>query len=204
MRRHSCGILALAIVTGCAPQPGQADPKGQVKAEACAPVSTELPADATAEGLAGEYALRMVATSGEKNGSSVDGRLQLQPHDSSMRHLALPGGVSDTATSVPLYGMADIDLSGLGAKYAGDLASVDPTRPGVAVFLSSSPSASGSRIMMRMGSDANRRDVLRFDGAYTVLRVRQISKDGFAGNWESGAPLPQSGGYFCATRSGGG
>lgn len=195
MTARGVGALVLGIVSGCGPRPGQAEP------QECAPVATGLPADASADGLGGEYQLRMVATSGGKSGSSVDGRLRLLPHDSSMRRLTLPGRTVDTATIVPLYGAAEIELSGIGAEHAGDLASLDPARPGVAVFQSSAPSAAGSRIMLRLGSEANRRDRLRFDGAYTVLRVRRISKDGFAGNWESGAPLPRSGGHFCATRS---
>jgi hypothetical protein len=184
----------VGMAAGCGPQPGQAAP------QECAPVTTELPAEASADGMAGEYQLRMVATSGTKTGGSADGRLRLLAQDSSMRRLTLPGGIRDTATVVPLYGAADIDLSGLGAVYAGDLASLDPMRPGVVVFESSAASAGGSRLMLRLGSTANQRDLLRFDGAYTVLRVRRVSSDGFAGNWESGAPLPRSGGHFCATK----
>jgi hypothetical protein len=42
--------------------------------------------------------------------------------------------------------------------------------------------------------------VVRFDGGYTALRVRELNPDGFAGNWESGAPMPAARGHFCATR----
>jgi hypothetical protein len=190
------GLFIVGLAAGCSgAKAGQAEPQD------CGPVATDLPAEASADRMTGEYHLRMVATSGPKNGNSVDGRLRLQPQDSSLRQLILPGGVRDTGTTVPLYGAAEIDVSPVGAVYAGDLSSVDPTRPGVVVLQSSSGSA-GSRVMLRMGSEANRRDRLRFDGAYTVLRVRRISDGGFAGNWESGVPLPRSGGHFCATKSG--
>jgi hypothetical protein len=190
-------LFIVGLAAGCSgAKAGQAEPQD------CAPVPTDLPAEASADRMAGEYHLRMVATSGPKNGSSADGRLRLLPQDSSLRQLTFPGGMRDTSSTAPLYGTAEIDMSPVGAVYAGDLSSLDPTRPGVVVLQSSSGSAGGSRVMLRMGSEANRRDRLRFDGAYTVLRVRRISEDGFAGNWESGVPLPRSGGHFCATKAG--
>ena len=39
-----------------------------------------------------------------------------------------------------------------------------------------------------------------FDGAYTVLEVREIAADGFAGTWRSGLRLSHLEGYFCARR----
>jgi hypothetical protein len=198
-----CGALLLGLVVGCKPQPGQAEPKDQTEMQECAPIEAELSASASADGLAGQYELRMVATSGNNTGSSADGRLELVAHDNAMRRLTLPGQSADTTNSVPLYGNAEIDLAAVGAKHSGDLASMDPSRPGVVVFQSSAPSVAGSRIVLRLGSEANRRDVLRFDGAFTVLRVKQISADGFAGAWESGAPLPESGGHFCAKKASG-
>jgi hypothetical protein len=196
MTLRCSSLFIVGLAAGCSgAQAGQAEPQD------CTPVPTDLPAEASADRMAGEYQLRMIATSGPKNGSSVDGRLRLLAQDSSLRRLILPGGMRDTSTTVPLYGTAEVDVSPVGAVYAGDLKSVDPTRPGVLVLESSARSAGGSRVMLRLGSEANRRDRLRFDGAYTVLRVRRISEDGFAGNWESGVPLPRSGGHFCATRS---
>ena len=43
--------------------------------------------------------------------------------------------------------------------------------------------------MLRVGSEANRRGVRRFDGAFTVLRVQQVTDEGFAGTWESGVDM---------------
>ena len=57
--------------------------------------------------------------------------------------------------------------------------------------------------MLRIGSDANRRGVLRFDGGYFVLRVQQVDESGFAGSWTSGLLEVQAEGHFCATALGG-
>jgi hypothetical protein len=185
----------LGLLLGCSPPPGSAAP------QECGPVESELGPGATADALVGEYQLRMIATSGPKSGSAVVGRLRLQPHDSSMRRLSYAGGARDTVITAPLYGAAELDPSEVGAVYAGDLSSLDPTQPGVVVFQSSAGAGGGPRIMLRLGSEANRRDQVRFDGAYTVLRVRRVSDDEFAGSWDSGVPLPRSGGHFCATRA---
>jgi hypothetical protein len=57
------------------------------------------------------------------------------------------------------------------------------------------------RLLLRVGSEANRRGMRRFDGAYTVLQVQQITEEGFAGTWRSGVNMEQSGGHYCAKRS---
>ena len=57
------------------------------------------------------------------------------------------------------------------------------------------------QLMLRVGSEANRTGVRRFDGAYTVLRVQQVTDKGFAGTWESGVDMDESGGHFCASRA---
>jgi hypothetical protein len=72
---------------------------------------------------------------------------------------------------------------------------VDPASPGVLVI------QSPGRVMLRIGSEANRRGVRRFDGAYTVLRVQQSTDQGFAGTWQSGLGVDQSSGHFCANRA---
>ncbi len=188
--------MLLAGLAGCGPQPGQAEP------EECAPVPTDLSPEASAGGLAGEYRLRLVSTSGEKQGTSVEGRLQLLPHEAASRYREIPGRGPDSTTTYPFYGAAELDLAAVGAVQAGSATTLDPARPGV-VVIERSPGAASSpstRILLRLGSEANRRDVLRYDGGYTVLRVRRISDGGFAGEWESGAPLPRSGGHFCAVR----
>ena len=100
--------------------------------------------------------------------------------------------------STPLYGFTDVDLRAVGAYRVGDPASKNPNAPGALVLESLHDGK--RRILLRLGADANRRDEMLFDGAFTVLEVHKISGDGFTGNWRSGARLSRTGGYFCARR----
>jgi hypothetical protein len=189
--------LGMALVVGCRACPAEAGP------QACAPVTSSLPADASAEALAGRYRLQLVASSGANKGGTAGGALQLLPYDSSERQRRLSSGVRDTVNSYPLYGSTDMNLEAVGAV-AGDLGSVDPSRPGVLVIrMAPRSDTAGVRVILRLGAEANRQDLVRFDGGYTVLRVREITGDGFGGDWESGAPMPQAGGHFCAVRTAG-
>lgn len=189
--------LGMALVVGCRARPAEAGP------QSCAPVTSSLPADAPADALAGRYRLQLVASSGANKGGTAGGELQLLPYDSSERQRTLSSGVRDTVNSYPLYGSTDMNLEAVGAV-AGDLGSVDPSRPGVLVIrIAPRSDTAGARVILRLGAEANRQDLVRFDGGYTVLRVREITGDGFAGDWESGAPMPQAGGHFCAVRVGG-
>jgi hypothetical protein len=65
----------VGMAASCGPQPGQAAP------QECAPVTTELPAEASADGMAGEYQLRMFDKSGTTTVVSADGRLLLLSQD---------------------------------------------------------------------------------------------------------------------------
>ena len=88
----------------------------------------------------------------------------------------------DTAYAYPFFGTLDADLISIGATAPGDIGSLDPMQPGVLVIerLADTSSKPG-RILLRLGSLANRRDVVRFDGGYTVLRVRELDADGIRG-----------------------
>jgi len=171
-------ISGLMLLTGCgAGNAAQADPKLQ----ACAPVEASAEAVA-ADKLAGRYTVRMVATSGEKRGTTADGQMELMPGTS--------------AGGSPLYGTAELDFASVGAVVPGDPKSTDPLSPGVLVLEGS------SGVMLRVGSEANRKDVRRFDGAYTALQVTQVTDQGFAGTWRSGVGTEQTEGHFCAVRAG--
>lgn len=187
-------FLVLGLLLGCGRAAGSADP------QPCGPVASELPGEASADLLAGEFRLRLVATSGEKRGSSTEGSVTLLPYDLAQPRIDL-SGATDTAHAYPLYGFADLDLAAVGAAAPGDLASDDPAGPGVLVIERlTSPSGRPGRMTLRLGSEANRQGVVRFDGGFAVLRVRQVDEAGFAGSWESGTALPNAGGHFCATR----
>jgi hypothetical protein len=180
---------AIALLAGC----GGAN-AGQAGPQACAPV--EAPAsDLAATSLAGQYTVRLIATSGAKAGASADGRLALMEQDSAYRSLERSDGSVDTTFSFPLYGTAEVDFAAVGATAPGNPGSTDPLSPGVLVI------QRPGGVMLRVGSEANRRGVRRFDGGYTVLEVQQVTDQGFAGTWRSGVGLEQSGGHFCAVKA---
>jgi hypothetical protein len=179
-------LLASAALLGCGPRQVAAGP------EHCRP-STASPSAAAAAALVGDYRVRLVATSGPRRDSSTDGRIDLQP---------VPAGTEARGPRFALRGTSDLRLEEVGAPPA-DVASQDPMRPGVVVFeLPAREGAPGSpRIMLRLGAEANRRDVVRIEGASTVLRVREVLDSGFVGEWTSFSPLAGAEGYFCAWRA---
>ena len=183
-RAWLCAALGLSLA--CRARPAEAGP------QACSPSESSLAPDASVEGLAGQYRLQLVASSGPNAGSVAAGELRLLPYKSASR----PGA------TYPFYGAAEVSLEKVGAV-AGDPASLDPGAPGVLVMrIAPQSDTAATRLMLRLGAEANRPGVVRFDGGYTVLRVREIEDDGFAGDWESGAPLPRARGHFCAVRMG--
>jgi hypothetical protein len=108
------------------------------------------------------------------------------------------GGSIPGVTS-PLFGSTDVNVEGVGAVRVGSLSSEEPDSPGVLVI--ESDTGAGQSILVRLGSDANRRDLVRFDGGYAVLNVVEITTESFGGTWSSGARGPDSEGFFCATPS---
>ena len=157
----------------------------------CFATSKYLPADATLSDRAGQYRLTLVEVVDEASNRSALGTLTLrrQKHDLD----------SLFNVSTPLYGFSDIDLRSVGAYRVGDLESQDPQAPGVLVL--ESDRNCDRVITVRFGSEANRRDVVRYDGAYMVLRVHWIEQDGFGGSWRSGFRMSRASGYFCAVRT---
>jgi hypothetical protein len=56
-------------------------------------------------------------------------------------------------------------------------------------------------ITLRFGSDANAVDARTpFDGTYMALFVHELTSNGFAGRWASGAAGQEASGHFCASR----
>jgi hypothetical protein len=183
-------ISGAILLAGCGgANAGQSDPKP------CAPAAAMGDSGVDASRLGGEFVLHLVATSGDKQGGSIGGPLQLMPHDSAHRGLELPDGSRSSTYTLPLYGTTAVDFAAVGAVAPGDPASTDPESPGVLVI------ERPGQVMLRVGSEANRRGVRRFDGAFTVLRVQQVTDEGFAGTWESGLGTEVSAGHFCANRA---
>ena len=191
-------LSALALLVGACHSRSGGDSQ-----EDCAPVTAPLPATATAEGLEGTYKLKLVATSGAKEGAVAEGTLWLRQQDSSLWYRTRLDGNADSTTIHPLFGAVEMDLDRVDAISVGSTMSRDPLEPGVLVVERRAPPGKPplASITIRLGSEANRRDRTRFDGGYTALRVQQVGSTGFAGTWSSGLTSERSAGYFCATRA---
>lgn len=176
MRRRALILpLAPVLLAACASSPA---PGGLGECLRPDP-GTELPRGATLAGEAGAYRLTLVATSGPESGDRDQGSLLL---------------VSRDDPTNPLIGWSSANPEAVGAYPIGGLDSHDPERPGIRVL------EAESGIVLRLGADANVTGEMRFDGAYTALRVREITEDGFRGTWESGIDRIDASGYFCARR----
>jgi hypothetical protein len=188
----------LLTVAACHSAPPAAKPA----ADSCAAPTGALPHEATAAALGGEYRLRLVATAGPRSGTSADARLRLAPLPDSLQVAAPVLGIRDTTTRYPLSGSVDLDPDAVGAVRTGNLGSTDPAAPGVLVIerRPGAPDVPPS-LMLRLGADANRRGVVRFDGGHFALTVRQLDANGFAGTWSSGTGVGGATGYFCAEKA---
>lgn len=197
MRAHMAGTWYLVVVAGVL---GCSSNKGQVAvAPVCEAAEGDLPVDASAGTWAGEYRLVMVATSGDSAGRSVSGTMRLMMQSEELQ--APPMGSADDGTRMLMYGSTDIDLRTILAVEVGVLDSEDPIAPGVLVLERKVERDGGTstEITVRLGSEANRRGMTRFDGGYTALFVRQTGTRGFAGNWAAGVTGQLSAGHFCAS-----
>jgi hypothetical protein len=183
------GVSAIVLLEGCRPRRAEPDP---ISCQTPPADAAPLPQGST-ERLEGDYRVRLVATEGPKSGQATEGTLKLRPHDAALRTVTVKG-IRDTTASYVLYGSTDVNLDGIGAVRPGDPESEDPMRPGVLVI------ERRGTVVLRLGSEANRRDAVRFDGGYTALRVHRLSGDSFAGTWTSGVQAQRSAGYFCAKR----
>ena len=168
-------------------------------AAACVPPRGPVASDASLEGRAGEYRLTMVEQVDGSPARTTEGSLTLLPQVESLRQFAGSAGGSIPGVTSPLFGSTDVNVEGVGAVRVGRLSSEDPESPGVLVI--ESETGAGPSILLRLGSVANRRDLVRFDGGYAVLTVVEITEESFGGTWSSGARGPDSEGFFCATPS---
>ena len=191
----TAAMLAWLVVFSVCPSSGHALESARggphTNAPACEPTSGRLDAQATLAGREGGYLLTLVRLVDVAETRRVRGALILRRQPCRLARLQ--------SASTPLYGFTDIDLRAVGAHRVGDSAATDPEAPGVLVL--ESVRDGERRILLRLGSAANRRDSALFDGAYTVLDVRRIHGDGFAGIWRSSGRLSRTGGYFCARRA---
>ena len=150
--------------------------------------------------LAGDYSLTLVATSGERSGQIARGTATLFENPDRLRHLIDASGNPMLGVVVPFYGAADIDVTEVGALPLGTTDSNDPLQPGLLVIQNSPDDTTARSLVMRLGSEINRRNAVPFDGGYTVLRVRLVRPDSFLGSWASGTVTEVAACFFCAVR----
>ena len=173
---------------------------------ACEPTAGSLEADATLADRAGRYHLVLVADSSgavaDSNSAAthaISGMLILRRHPMDPDLTDSPDSTdAQSYVSTTLYGFTDVDPEMVGAHRVGDPGSKDPSAPGVLVL---ERAEYGRRVItLRLGSEANRKDLVRYDGTYTALSVSKIDEEGFAGSWRSGGGPGFSviTGFFCA------
>ncbi len=187
-------LVLVALVAGCATVRrggGSLDDLPLDRAELARCAHAE-PLDrfnaATVSALVGTYRLSMYDEAGE--GSSL-GFLELRAPTPSAQFdtdpLAGPPPV--------LVGVTDIDAGRVGAVVPGDVSSLEPHAPGVGVY-----GLGEDEVRIRLGSEANRRDRTRFDGAHTTLTLLSVGADRFGGSWRSDDGAHSIRGDFCAKR----
>ena len=189
-------MIALLMVTGCSRADGDGPP---APAPTCVRPEGPLSADASLEGQAGEYRLTMIEEVDGTATRTAEGSLLLLNQVETLRQFAGSAGGSIPGVISPLFGSTDVNVEDVGAVRVGRLSNEDPVSPGVLVI--ESETGASPSILLRFGSDANRRTLVRFDGGYTVLTVVQITAESFRGTWSSGALGLESEGFFCATQS---
>lgn len=172
------------VVTSDRPRPAAA-PACRV-ADGALEAGEALPPDG------GAYRLVLFRSDAAVRPAWVAGRLELSSRPPELQRL----DVGQEAWTVPLQGIAQVEIERVGAYRAGALDSTDPAAPGVLVLRSGDEPPT---VLIRLGSAVNRTDRTAFDEAFTVLTVRRIEDAGFAGSWRSGRFGDEVRGYFCAT-----
>lgn len=186
-----CALIAVA----CA---GRGKAGAAAMGETCRAVEGRITADAPWDSLTGDWRLTMVASAGPMAGRQAEGTMTLQVRDPGVRRMDVPG---TTVVTVPAIGSTDIALEQVGAVRIGNLQSSDPMQPGLGIWVSEGTDG-GVSAVLRIGQEALRTDIVRFDGGYTALYLRQVTGETIRGGWASGVRSQEASGHFCAVRKG--
>jgi hypothetical protein len=162
----------------------------------CDPSVVPLPPPIVLSGLPGRYAVRFVVTGGIRAGDSALATLELRPQQVALSLLA-------DGTMQPAVGRIDVDASRIGAADTGDPMATSDSAPGVGIYIS--PQSGTPQVWARIGSSANARSPLQFDGAWFTWFIERADAQALAGSWRSGTsntwpPVPEARGRFCADR----
>lgn len=154
----------------------------------------------SATGLAGRYELVFRATSGNRRGRLARGVLELIRRDSVAGILRTLNGAPHPYLRELYFGSATIDLESVGAFTEGSVNSHEATAPGVTVRAWTDRRE--GQLKLRLGSNANRRDIATLDGAFIDANFFEIVSTGFRGEWEAslGHTSYRAAGYFCGRR----
>ena len=168
------------LLVGCGSN--QEPPERCVRSDATLPAAVDVT-------LKEQYGLVLKATKGDSAGRELTGTIRLMRSDTT--HFTMT-----PAATVPYYGTLDADLAALAIPDVGNSRSTDQDSAGVLVLVNRTPERTS--ITLRVGSESNRRDIQRFEGAYFALHVKQVNDSGFSGDWTAGETGEESAGYFCA------
>lgn len=193
--RSGAGALLAWVVAAAACAGGRAG--AAASRDSCQPVEGHNITSTTPwDSLPGGWRLTLVASAGPNAGRSVEGTMILAARHPSVRRMESPGNGTVT---VPIIGSVDIALEQVGAVRLGNVRSTDSLQPGLAIWVSQDQEGRSSAVL-RIGQEALRTDIVRFDGGYMALYLRQVSGEAIRGGWASGVRTEESSGWFCADR----
>jgi hypothetical protein len=163
----------------------------------CDPLAVPSSPTIVLAALPGRYTMRFVANEGVRAGDSALATLELWPQQAA---LASPAD----GTTQPVVGRIDLDAASIGAADTGDPMAAGDSAPGVGVYVWNQ--AGTPQVLARIGSAANARGPLQFDGAWFTLFIERADVQIVSGSWRSGSapawpPIPEARGRFCADRT---
>ena len=176
--------------------------RGHTSEAACLPVAADSGAALQVDEMPGTYTVTFVATAGSREGRQAVGRMILRPQDAGLVRVEH----ADTSVVVrqPTIGQLDLALEEVGAARIGDPMSQSDSMPGVGFYVTQLRGGAVTAVVARVGSGANVRGLLMFDGSYFSLFVRQAGGGRIAGEWRSGTGemnVTEARGYFCAAKT---
>lgn len=159
----------------------------------CVEATDRPAAGLTLRGIAGTFAVQLVATHGEKAGQRANGAVRLE----TVSQVSDSAAVPEPPATVGWFTL-DLRLVGAPMQAASD------THVATVAVESHVDGDDGTRlpyVSLLLPGMASEPGMLSLDGPSTILHVTECRADGFAGRWWSGAPgTGRPSGYFCVQR----